>query len=107
MNAHELAVAMLAKFGVVKQTYIVAEELNELQKELFKTNRGVKDNLHLAEEIADVEICLEQLKVAYPEAAKLVPRYVQAKIDRTVARYLAPKGVPTNDGRVQESESDL
>lgn len=51
----------LYKYGAAAQTMMVFEEMSELQKELCKNARG-KDNKYLiAEEIADVQIMLEQM----------------------------------------------
>ena len=48
-----------------KQIIMVFEEMAELQKELSKNLRG-KDNINsIAEEIADVEIMIEQMKLLF------------------------------------------
>ena len=39
------------------------EEMSELQKEMCKRFRGEKNDDHIAEEIADVEIMLDQLNL--------------------------------------------
>ena len=41
------------------------EEMSELQKELCKDLRGRGSFEHIAEEIADVEIMLEQMKMLF------------------------------------------
>ena len=53
---------LLKKFSLNKQYVVAIEELAELQKELTKALRSKGDIDHTAEEIADVEIMLEQLK---------------------------------------------
>ena len=55
------------KYGTRHQVMIAIEELSELQKELCKALRGENTiPVHrIAEEIADVEIMLEQLKMIY------------------------------------------
>lgn len=52
------------KWGVVPQLEISVEEMAELMAEIMHLirNRIKPDDEHLAEEIADVEICIEQLK---------------------------------------------
>ena len=56
------AVALEA-FGKEHQLIICMEEMAELTKELTKHLRG-RDNIpQIAEEVADVEIMLEQLKI--------------------------------------------
>ena len=55
----------LNTFGAAVQTIIAFEEMSELQKELCKNARG-KDNKYLiAEEIADVQIMLDQMILLY------------------------------------------
>ncbi|AOY78414.1 hypothetical protein BJL90_15980 [Clostridium formicaceticum] len=44
---------------------MVFEEMSELQKELCKALRGNKVTGNIAEEIADVEIMLEQMKLLF------------------------------------------
>lgn len=55
----------LEKWGALAQTAKACEELAELQKELLKAFCMETDNDHIAEEIADVEIVLEQMKRVY------------------------------------------
>ena len=53
--------AALETFGAVSQTNMVFEEMSELQKELCKNLRGKNNVLNIAEEIAEVQIMLEQM----------------------------------------------
>lgn len=56
-------------YGAYAQTVVAVEELSELQKELCKAIRpGIGDpenRDHIAEEIADVYIILEQMEMLY------------------------------------------
>lgn len=56
-------------YGAYAQTVVAIEELSELQKELCKAIRtGIGDpenRDHIAEEIADVYIMLEQMEMLY------------------------------------------
>ena len=52
-------------FGKNKQCIVALEELSELQKEICKHLRGYDNRHAVAEEIADVEIMLEQLKIIF------------------------------------------
>ena len=52
-------------YGEDKQKVVAMEELAELQKELSKSIRGEGNIAHISEEMADVEIMLEQLKLMY------------------------------------------
>ena len=68
MKTTELEIIQKAiiKNGVQAQVDVAIEEMSELIKALLKYRRGGSDNkLHadIIEEIADVEIMLEQLKI--------------------------------------------
>lgn len=52
-------------WGKHHQLTICMEEMAELTKELSKNIRGQDNDLGIAEEIADVEIMLEQLKIIF------------------------------------------
>lgn len=65
MNEKEVYLAALSYFGIESQTTMVFEEMAELQKELCKALRGTPSLKNIAEEIADVEIMLEQMKEYY------------------------------------------
>ena len=52
-------------FGKDTQLLMYFEEAGELAQAIFKDKRGFKDKANIAEEIADVEIMLEQLKYIY------------------------------------------
>ena len=56
--------AMLA-FGEQAQLIVSVEELSECQKEICKILRGGEDFRHLAEEIADATIMLEQIQLMF------------------------------------------
>jgi pyruvate carboxylase len=56
---------LLQKFGYDHQAGILVEEMAELTQAISKHRRGLEHNT--AEEIADVQIVLDQLKLANPE----------------------------------------
>lgn len=72
-------------YGKQSQLVIAMEEMSELIKELSKSLRGADNAEALAEEIADVEIMLEQLKVIYRNRA-LVDRIRAQKLVRLADR---------------------
>lgn len=55
----------LSKFGEQNQKDMAIEEMAELTQALLKERRGRESNV--AEEIADVQIVLDQMKLLYPE----------------------------------------
>ena len=52
-------------FGEEMQLVVALEELSEVQKEICKVMRGESDLDHLAEEIADATIMLEQIRLIF------------------------------------------
>lgn len=68
-------------YGKQSQVVLAMEEMSELTKELSKNLRGRNNTAALAEEIADVEIMLEQLKTIYRNRA-LVDRVRAKKLIR-------------------------
>ena len=52
-------------FGEEMQMVVALEELSEVQKEICKVMRGKPDLDHLAEEIADATIMLEQIRLLF------------------------------------------
>lgn len=65
MTEKEIYSSVIEKCGKSHQLIICIEELSELTKELTKNLRGNGNTVAIAEEIADVEITLEQLKLIF------------------------------------------
>lgn len=55
----------LEHYGPDAQITMVLEEMSELQKELCKYRRGRANYDHIAEEIADVSIMLDQMRLLF------------------------------------------
>ena len=73
--------AYIDKYGEDHRCKMAIEEMSELTKEICKHFRG-NDNLdHIAEEIADVEIMLEQLKIMHSNSVQ-VEEWKKTKLDR-------------------------
>lgn len=68
-------------YGNDSQINVAIEEMSELTKELCKAKRNLGCKLNIAEEIADVEIMLEQLKIIY-NCDTLVETYRTKKLMR-------------------------
>jgi len=77
-------------YGAQNQTIKAVEEMAELTKELAKALIGQSDNDHIREEIADVEIMVEQLKMIYDNGSIAVIK--KAKIDRLAERLVNING---------------
>ena len=65
MNERQILGRAVSFYGSEIQRVVAIEELSELQKELCKSLRGQTDRQHIAEEIADVQIMLEQMMTLY------------------------------------------
>ena len=65
INETEVLQRALDTYGSAQQIAMVFEEMSELQKELCKYLRGKYSPANIAEEIADVEIMLEQMKMLF------------------------------------------
>lgn len=61
MTDREIFQRALQEWGETAQTIVAFEEMSELQKELCKNMRGADNIEQIAEEIADVQIMLEQM----------------------------------------------
>lgn len=80
-------------YGEDSQIVVAIEELSELQKELCKVLRGKINVDNLAEELADVEIMTEQMRIMFfgnseidSYESTIVDDYKAAKIDRLRCR---------------------
>lgn len=81
----EIFNAALDAYGPEAQTLMVFEEMAELQKELCKHERGADNVDHIAEEIADVLIMLEQMMILH-DCRDDMERHMRQKIDRLAKR---------------------
>lgn len=75
----------LEKFGWESQRAMLFEEMAELQEAVCKEARGRDTREHLAEEVADVEIMLEQVKLHF-DVEGLVKKTRGEKVKRLRGR---------------------
>lgn len=85
MNNKELYTQLKTLYGD-KQIIIAIEELSELQKELCKALRNNANYDNIVEEIADVEIMLEQMKIYFEIKEYEIEEMKKLKIERTKER---------------------
>lgn len=71
----------LVAYGEEKQCIVAIEELSECQKEICKVLRGKGDACHLAEEIADAMIGLEQMQYFFGLTEE-VQEWMDSKVKR-------------------------
>lgn len=86
------------RHGEEKQLIVALEELSELQKEITKFLRGTGNAGRIAEEAADVLICVEQIIYFFG-----ISEMVDIQMDRKVLR-LDDKLRREADGRGTEKE---
>lgn len=83
----EVLLLAINKYGTDMQRAVAIEEMSELIKELCKYKRGAENIAQIAEEIADVEIMLEQLKIMF-NCENSVSLYKQNKVARLLYRII-------------------
>lgn len=76
----------ILKYGIRLQSTVCMEELAELTQQISKQLRGEGDKAHLAEEMADVYICLDMLRKMYGVDSELLVTLISYKLDRTKDR---------------------
>lgn len=81
----------LTAYGTRNQLIVAVEELSECQKEICKFLRGCGDIEHLAKEVADATIMLEQVRFIF-EINDSVCEQMDAKIERLKKRIEARNG---------------
>ena len=73
-------------YGKESQVLRAIEEMSELTKELCKDHRGKDNRQEIIEEISDVELMLDQLKIIF-DINQMTIDYVKGqKIKRTLER---------------------
>lgn len=72
------------EWGREAQIMMAIEECSELIKELTKLYRGDTVDQNVPEEVADVEIMMEQMRVLFGD--KTVETYKRRKLDRLESR---------------------
>lgn len=77
-------------YGEESQTKMVLEEMSELQKEICKRWRGADNRDAIADEVADVEIMLRQLKIML-DLDHSVQQHKRAKLIRLQERLEGSK----------------
>jgi len=92
----------LAAYGERAQVLMVIEEMSELTKEICKHFRGRPNIEELADEVADVTIMLEQLRLIYGLNAKVCEH-----MDMKVLRLKKRLGMEPAASEVPEEDEEL
>lgn len=85
MNAKKILHTALHGFGAENQRVKCVEEMSELIKELCKDAYGEGKAFHIAEEIADVEVMLDQMKILY-DCESTVDNFKELKLRQLAKR---------------------
>ena len=73
-------------YGKETQSTVCMEECAELIQAISKEKRGKHDYTHLAEEIADVLICISMLQVMYNVRDCDIQHWIDCKQERIIDR---------------------
>jgi len=83
VKTYEACKRVIEEYGLEAQMYMVIEELSELIKSVCKHRRA--DNYkNIIEEIADVEIMLQQLKIMLQILPSEIQKIKEQKLQRTI-----------------------
>jgi hypothetical protein len=86
----DICAAAIEQNGTQLQAVVALEELSEAQKEICKFLRGNGDKEHLAEELADAQIMLMQMEMAFGLTGS-VRSWMDAKAQRLAERLKGGK----------------
>lgn len=86
MTRKELLQKAIRTYGIDPQLDMAIEEMSELTKEICKRKRGVRNRAEIIEELTDVEIMLEQLKIIFDISDDDVGEMAEIKLGRLARR---------------------
>ena len=94
-------------YGKDVQSTVCMEECAELIQAISKEKRGKSDKDHLAEEMADVLICIEMLKQIYNITEDEIYSWVITKQERIIKRIKKDvQSTETNAERIRNMTDD-
>lgn len=99
----ELIKELIATRGIHYQCDVAKEECSELIKEVCKMTRGKGNIQNLAEEMADVAICIEQLQIMFGITDEMLYGWKRRKEKRTEERLIEYKEFNEMCRRLDES----
>ena len=86
VNMTKVLKQAIETYGKEKQSMMALEEMAELQKEVYKSLRGNNNHDEIVEEIADVLIMIEQLKIMHDVKYRELNEMFNFKINRLKER---------------------
>ena len=103
MEIKDFVKEIIAKYGKL-QLVIAIEEMSELTKEISKDLRGKGKREHIIEEMADVQLILDELKEYYNISQEEIYKVKRKKILRTQKMYLEST---IEDAKVEEKNQSV
>lgn len=103
MEIKDFVKEIIAKYGKL-QLVIAIEEMSELTKEISKDLRGKGKREHIIEEMADVQLILDELKEYYNISQEEIYKVKRKKILRTQKMYLEST---IEESKVEEKNQDV
>ena len=98
----------IENYGKDVQSTVCMEECAELIQAISKEKRGKSDKENLAEEMADVIICIELLKQIYNVTDDEIYSWVITKQERTIKRIKKDtQSTKTNAERIRKMTDDV
>lgn len=97
MNEHDIYRQAIVQFGSEHQIRKAAEELGELIQALMRYGNGEPVIGNVCEEIADVEIMLEQIKIILGERYEAYLNLKKAEKIGKLARHLTLVDAPEDE----------
>ena len=105
MEIKEFVKEIIAKYGKL-QLVIAIEEMSELTKEISKDLRGKGKRENIVEEMADVQLMLDELKEYYNISQEEIYKVKRKKIIRTQHRCLESEE-SVQEENVEEKNQDV
>lgn len=94
----QICLCAIDHFGVEHQKQKAVEEMGELIVELTREQDERTDAGHIQEEIADVIVMAEQLRIIY--GGSLVDEQIERKLDRLLDRIRSDRRTRRTGGKV-------
>jgi NTP pyrophosphatase (non-canonical NTP hydrolase) len=91
MDIYGVCKEILERYGKEKQLDMVAEECSELIQAVMKNKRGRDNRANVLEEIADVELMIEQLNVIFDIGYTEILFIKEAKLQKVLDKWASQK----------------
>lgn len=97
MNTNQLYKKAIKYWGLEAQMFMMFEEMAELQKAITKIWRGQGTKEDMADELADVEVMMEQMVIAFGIDVELIQMRKIKKLNRLKELLATADNIRTSD----------